>query len=73
MHELSLAKSICDTVARHVLKDQRVACVVVELGPLSGVVADALQFGFEIVAQQSGLAGARLEVHHLVAQGDCPE
>jgi hydrogenase nickel incorporation protein HypA/HybF len=72
MHELSLAQSICDTVARHLPAGKRVVSVVVEAGPLSGVVREALEFGFEIVSQAAGLGGARLEYRMLPAPGVCP-
>lgn len=73
MHELLLAQHICDTVLAHVSEGQRVTTVVVECGPLAGVVPEALDLCFPIAAQNSGLTGARLEMRHLSAQANCPK
>ena len=56
MHELVLAQHICGTVNEHVGEGQRVIAVVVECGPASGVVPDALDFCFPIAARESGMA-----------------
>jgi len=71
MHELSLAQSICEAVADHLTADQRVVTVVVEWGPLSGVVPEALEHCFAIVAQSLGLEGAKLELRTLRAHASC--
>jgi hydrogenase nickel incorporation protein HypA/HybF len=72
MHELSLAQRICETVQRNVPPGKRVRVVVIEAGPLSGVVQEALEFGFEIVSKATGLDGVRLDYRKLTAPGTCP-
>jgi len=72
MHELAIAQRICETVIRNLPAGQRVVSVVVEAGPLCGVVQEALEFGFEIASQAMGLTGARLEYRKLAAAGVCP-
>lgn len=72
MHELSLAQTICETVARNVTADQRVVAVVVEWGPLSGVVPESLTYCFGIVAPAMGLAAAELRLRTVPARAVCP-
>ncbi len=71
MHELLLAKQICDTVNAHVGKGQRVTNVVVECGPVSGVVPEMLESCFPIAAEESGLAGVQLDLRCLSAKARC--
>jgi hydrogenase nickel incorporation protein HypA/HybF len=64
MHELSIAVSlvdaICDELPR--LGDVSVRAVRIRVGALSGVVPDALMFAFDVAADGSRVAGARLEI-----------
>jgi hydrogenase nickel incorporation protein HypA/HybF len=64
MHELSVAMSLVEAATDRVraLGDVRVEAVYVRLGPLSGVVKDALLFCFDLAAQGSAIEGARLEI-----------
>ena len=71
MHELSLVHSICDAVAGHVHPAQRVKKIVVECGPLVGVVPEALDYCFSLVAPSAGLTGAVLELRLLEAPAVC--
>ena len=43
----------------------RVIAVHVKVGALSGVVADALQFSWELAAADSSIAGARLQIEEV--------
>jgi len=72
MHELSIAMSIVDLA----LEEERERCVSVdavhlELGPLSGVVADALQFSWEVACRDTPLEGARLLIHEIPIEIHC--
>ncbi len=65
MHELSIAMSLIDAVCEELprLGDRvSVRRVIVRVGPLSGVACDALAFAFEVAADDSPIAGARLEI-----------
>lgn len=64
MHELSIAQSLADMAitAAQAADATAVRSVQLRLGALSGVVADALQFGWEIVTADTLLAGAQLVV-----------
>lgn len=72
MHELSLAQNICDVVTPYQRDDQKIATIVVECGPLSGVVRESLEYCFSIIAGENHLGSARLEVRQLSAQATCP-
>jgi hydrogenase nickel incorporation protein HypA/HybF len=58
---MSLVDAVCEELPR---LGNRVTLlsVRVRLGPLSGVVAEALQFAFDVAAEGSPIAGARLEI-----------
>ncbi len=62
MHELSLAQGILNLVENHVPPRQMsaVQIVHVDLGRLSGVVADSLEFCFEALVAGTTLQNARL-------------
>jgi len=64
MHELSIALSLVDAVCEELPRigsHVSVKAVHVRIGPLSGVVPDALAFAFDIASSGSAIAGARLE------------
>jgi hydrogenase nickel insertion protein HypA len=63
MHEISLVQGLFqqlgDLAAEN--KASRILSVTMEIGPLSGVVADSFRFGFDILSAESELVrGARL-------------
>jgi hydrogenase nickel incorporation protein HypA/HybF len=64
MHELSVALSLVDIACEEMsrLGATRVDSVHVRLGPLSGVVKDALLFSFEAAAAGTPVQGARLHI-----------
>jgi hydrogenase nickel incorporation protein HypA/HybF len=73
MHELSIAAAVVesaeDAARRHGASS--VTAVRLRVGELSGVVADALRFSFEVVTEGTALAGARLLVEHVPARARC--
>lgn len=64
MHELSIAYELVNSAvaAAEDVGGTKVNTVYLRLGALSGVVKDALLFGFEIAAQGTLLEGAQLVV-----------
>jgi hydrogenase nickel incorporation protein HypA/HybF len=64
VHELSIAYSLVETAVASAQASgaHRVLAVKLELGALSGVVKDALLFGFDIAAKGTLLEGARLHI-----------
>jgi hydrogenase nickel incorporation protein HypA/HybF len=62
MHELSIALSILDVVGEEMENHQgaRVEAIHVKLGPLSGVVKDALLSAYELARVQTPFENSRL-------------
>jgi hydrogenase nickel incorporation protein HypA/HybF len=75
MHELSIADAIVHTVLQEIERQHLppVQKVVVRVGALSGVVPDALQFGFEAITAGTPLAQTILEIEPVPIQGRCNE
>lgn len=64
MHELSIALSIIDGVEEQLASrpGAEVSCVRVRVGPLSGVLPDALLSAFGLACEGTPLEGSRLMV-----------
>lgn len=61
MHELSITQSLVDTVLDRT-GERTVTGVNLRIGPLSGVLPDAMRFCFDIVSAGTPLAGALLRI-----------
>ena len=61
MHELSIAESIVAAVTEKV-SDTPIRRIRVQVGKLSGVVPDALEFCFELACTGTALEGAELDI-----------
>jgi hydrogenase nickel incorporation protein HypB len=73
MHELSIAHAVVRTVVDALPEPAaRVTAVRLRIGELSGVVAQALEFAFDVAAAGSPLAEARLVVERAPVVIDCP-
>ncbi|PKW15877.1 hydrogenase maturation nickel metallochaperone HypA [Saccharopolyspora spinosa] len=70
MHELGITQSIVDAVLDAV-EEPTIKCVHLEVGRLSGVVPDAIRFCFELVADGTRLASARLDITEPAGRGEC--
>ena len=70
MHELGITQGVVDAVAQR-LPDAKVTCVRLEVGALSGVVADSVRFCFELVTPGTNLEGAALEISEPPARCRC--
>ena len=64
MHELSIALSMIELATEEAerLGGVRVEALHLRLGPLSGVVKDALLFSYEVASQNTLLEGSRLVI-----------
>jgi hydrogenase nickel incorporation protein HypA/HybF len=73
MHELSIAQSILHTVQQEMTLRRLPAVteVGVQVGALSGVLPDALLFGFEALVAGTPLAGCRLALTPVPAEARC--
>jgi hydrogenase nickel incorporation protein HypA/HybF len=70
MHELAITQSVVTTVSEQ-LGSAKVTAVTLEIGLLSGVVADSVRFCFDLCAQGTILEGARLEIIEVPGRGYC--
>jgi hydrogenase nickel incorporation protein HypA/HybF len=74
MHELSIALSLVEMAAEEAerLGGVRVEVLHLRLGPLSGVVREALLFSFDLAAEGTAIEGARLEIEDVPVVVFCP-
>lgn len=70
MHELGVALELVDAIAERA-GGARVQRVVLEVGPLSSVLPDALAFCFELATEGTSVHGASLEVRTSPARARC--
>jgi len=71
---MSLAESVVDIVTDAANREgaQCVKSVLLEIGDLSCVAPDALNFCFEAVARGTPAEGARLDISRIAGTGLCP-
>jgi hydrogenase nickel incorporation protein HypA/HybF len=64
MHELSIALNLLDLAAEAAAREGgvRVSAVHVKVGPLSGVVTEALLSAYELAREESSLADSQLVI-----------
>jgi len=74
MHELSIAMSIVEGASEEALRrgGAQVHAVHLKLGPLSGVVKDALLFSYDLACQGTLLEGSRLIIEEVPVVVYCP-
>jgi hydrogenase nickel incorporation protein HypA/HybF len=75
MHELSIAYNLVEIVENALIEKQitQVEVVHLRLGVLSGVVQDALLFGYDVATQGTRLAGSRLVIEEIPVVVFCPQ
>ena len=71
MHELSLSSAIVETVLRYA-EGRRVSVVTTKVGAMRQVVPDSLSFYFDIVARDTVVEDAKLELILVPALLRCP-
>ena len=72
MHEMSITQGIIDICERHA-GGRRVIALDVEIGELSGVVPEAIEFCFEACSQGTLLEDARLNIMRIPGRGYCQD
>jgi hydrogenase nickel incorporation protein HypA/HybF len=70
MHELSITCSIVE-IAAEAAKGRKVHRVTVEIGELSGVMAESIAFWFSEVAKGTEVEEASLEIREIAALALC--
>ena len=74
MHELSIAKSVLETVQAELAQrpGSRLHKVGLRVGELSGVNADALNFSFEVLVRGTDMEQVVLEIESSPRRHRCP-
>lgn len=74
MHELSLAEEMRSIIQTYAVKEsvRKVIAVYLQIGTLSGVVPEALQFCFDVVVRGSIAEGALLKLQIVPGVAKCP-
>src|SRR5262245_36129222 len=73
MHELSIAVSLIEMASEEAERlGVQVEALHLRLGALSGVVREALLFSFDLAAEGTAIAGARLEIEDVPVVVYCP-
>jgi hydrogenase nickel incorporation protein HypA/HybF len=74
MHELSIAVSLVEAAQEEAAKHaaSAVTAVHLRLGPLSGVVKEALLFSYGLAVQGTPLAGSQLIIEDMPVVAFCP-
>ncbi|NEP83425.1 MAG: hydrogenase maturation nickel metallochaperone HypA [Okeania sp. SIO3B3] len=70
MHELGITQNIVGIVAENA-HDKTVKRVTLEIGELSAIMSDALEFCFDICSKGTVLEGATLEIIKIPGLGKC--
>jgi hydrogenase nickel incorporation protein HypA/HybF len=74
MHELSIAMSIVDMAQEEAeRRDVKIDAVHLDLGPLSGLVTEALLFSYEVACRGTRLEGSRLVINKVPIEVYCPD
>lgn len=76
MHEMGIAMQIADIAKASIPAGAgrvKVAKVNLKVGKLAAVVPESLRFCFEIVAQDTPLAGAELDIEEVPIQARCKD
>lgn len=73
MHELGIMQNIVDTIEGYARQKsiRKIRKVILEVGAMSGVIPDALEFSFGFCTKQTVLEGAMLEIIKIKAVGRC--
>jgi hydrogenase nickel incorporation protein HypA/HybF len=75
MHEMSIALSIIDLAEAQARKERAVRIVEVELdiGTISGIEIEALNFAMEVAAKDTQLETARIRINRIEVVLECME
>lgn len=72
MHEMSIAQGIIDLCSEHA-GGRRVKSLEVEIGELSTVVPEAIEFCFEACSRGTLLEGSQLNIERIPGRGECQD
>ncbi len=74
MHEMAITESILSIVLAEAEKRDatRVKTVKIEVGELTNIVGDCVQFYFELMSKDTLASGAEVEIEEVPLQARCP-
>ena len=70
MHELSITRNVVSLVTERA-QGRRVTQVRLRIGRLAGIQVDAVRFCFDVCAEGTEVAGARLVIEDVPGRGEC--
>lgn len=70
MHEMAITQSVVHAVCDR-MGDAQVRRICLEIGTLSGVVADSVRFCFDLITEGTPLEGASLEIIQPTGRARC--
>lgn len=75
MHEVGITQSIIDIAEQHARRQQavRIVSITVEIGSLSGVIPESVEFCFEACTAGTFAEGARLIIERTRGRGRCED
>jgi hydrogenase nickel incorporation protein HypA/HybF len=75
LHELSLTQNLIEIAEKHARREGAlfISSITVEIGALSGVIPEAVEFAFETCTNGTLAEGASLEIQHVPGVGRCLE
>ncbi|HBF89002.1 MAG TPA: hydrogenase maturation nickel metallochaperone HypA [Bacteroidales bacterium] len=73
MHELSIAQSIVEIVEEEAKKQNATSVnkLILEIGTMSGIVVEALEFAMEEVIKNTCLSNAKIDIEEIKAIAVC--
>ena len=73
MHELSIAQNLLDIVSAQCLKDgfKEIESINIKVGKASGIMPDALSFGFDAIKTDTIAKNACLNIAEIPVTGSC--
>ena len=71
MHEFALTQRLVQIVDEHAQGAVTVLRIMIEIGDISGVVAEAVEFCFDVCAQGTKAEGAELVIKRIAGRGWC--
>jgi hydrogenase nickel incorporation protein HypA/HybF len=75
MHELSIAASIVDIAEDYARKEKAgvITKIEIEVGTLSGIVRESLEFAMEFAVKDTVLEKAKVEINDIPGKGECEQ
>ncbi len=76
MHELSVAMRIVEALDKELAPEGDalvISTVTLQVGALTGLVPEALEFSWDMATEGSLLQGSKLDIQIVPAAGYCPE